>query len=111
MASALADVNTHGRPCVDTLPGTSNLKWAKAPGNVRLSTQESGLPRDPVVNVSRIVTLDRSRLIDHVGRIGAPRLDSILAGIDLVLGALVSRIRVSAPLPMRRWSAPARPQS
>ena len=65
---------------------TSNLKWAKAPGNVRLSTQESGLPRDSVANVSQIVTLDRSRLIDHVGRIGAPRLDSILAGIDLVLG-------------------------
>ena len=65
---------------------TSNLKWAKAPGNVRLSAQDSGLPRDSVVNVSQIVTLDRSRLTDHVGRIGAPKLDSILAGIDLVFG-------------------------
>jgi mRNA interferase MazF len=65
---------------------TSNLKWAKAPGNVRLSAQDSGLPRDSVVNVSQIVTLDRSRLTDHVGRVGAPKLDSILAGIDLVLG-------------------------
>jgi mRNA interferase MazF len=65
---------------------TSNLKWAQAPGNVRLSARESGLPRDSVVNVSQIVTLDRSRLVDHVGRVGAPRLDSILAGIDLILG-------------------------
>ena len=65
---------------------TSNLKWAQAPGNVRLSARESGLPRDSVVNVSQIVTLDRSRLVDHVGRIGRPKLDSILAGIDLVLG-------------------------
>jgi mRNA interferase MazF len=63
-----------------------NALWAKAPGNVRLSAQESGLPRDAVVNVSQIVTLDRSRLSEHVGRIGAPKLDSILAGIDLSLG-------------------------
>lgn len=65
---------------------TSNLKWAKAPGNVRLSARESGLPRDAVVNVSQILTLDRLRLTDHVGRIGAARLDTILAGIDVVLG-------------------------
>ena len=65
---------------------TSNLKWAQAPGNVRLSAGESGLPRASVVNVSQIVTLDRSRLVEHVGRIGAPKLDSILVGIELVLG-------------------------
>lgn len=65
---------------------TSNLKWAKAPGNVRLSARESGLPRASVVNVSQIVTLDRSRLIDHVGRIGTPKLESIIAGIELVMG-------------------------
>jgi mRNA interferase MazF len=65
---------------------TSNLTWAKAPGNVRLSARESGLPRDSVVNVSQIVTLDRSRLTDHVGRIGAAKLDTILVGIDVVLG-------------------------
>ena len=65
---------------------TSNLKWAKAPGNVRLSARESGLPRDSVVNVSQILTLDRSRLTDHVGTTGAAKLDTILAGIDVVLG-------------------------
>jgi mRNA interferase MazF len=65
---------------------TSNLTWAMAPGNVRLSAQESGLPRDAVVNVSQMLTLDRSRLTDHIGRIGAARLDTILAGIDVVLG-------------------------
>lgn len=65
---------------------TSNLRWAKAPGNVRLSARESGLPRDSVVNVSQIVTLDRSRLADHVGRISQAKLDTILDGIDLVLG-------------------------
>ena len=65
---------------------TSNLKWAKAPGNVRLSARESGLPRDSVVNVSQILTLDRSRLTDRVGRVSASRLQEVLAGIDVVLG-------------------------
>jgi mRNA interferase MazF len=65
---------------------TSNVKWAKAPGNVRLSARESGLPRDSVVNVSQIVTLDRSRLVDHVGRIDVAKLQRVLAGIDVVLG-------------------------
>jgi hypothetical protein len=36
--------------------------------------------------VSQIVTLDRSPLVDHVGRIGTPKLDSIIGGIELVLG-------------------------
>lgn len=65
---------------------TSNLPWANAPGNVQLSARESGLPRDSVVNVSQIVTLDRSRLTEHVGRVGAARLEAILDGIDIVLG-------------------------
>ena len=64
----------------------SDLKWAKAPGNVRLSARESGLPRDSVVNVSQILTLGRSRLTDQVGRIGAAKLDTVLAAIDVVLG-------------------------
>ncbi|MFO7531739.1 MAG: type II toxin-antitoxin system PemK/MazF family toxin [Candidatus Limnocylindrales bacterium] len=65
---------------------TSNLKWASAPGNVRLAARESGLPRDGLVNVSQIVTLDRSRLTDHVGRLAPVRLETILAGIDIILG-------------------------
>ncbi len=65
---------------------TSNLKWAKAPGNVRLSARESGLPRESVANVSQILTLDRSRLTEHVGRVGAAKLDMILDGIDVTLG-------------------------
>jgi len=65
---------------------TSNLKWAKAPGNVRLSARESGLPRDSVVNVSQILTLDRSRLTDRVGNVSRSRLEEILTGVDAVLG-------------------------
>ena len=65
---------------------TSNLRWAEAPGNVRLSPRATGLPRESVVNVSQIVTLDRDELVERVGRLSAARLELILAGVDVVLG-------------------------
>lgn len=64
---------------------TSNLRWAQAPGNVRLTARATGLPRDSVANVSQIVTLDKSILTERVGRLPAAKLDLVLAGIDLVL--------------------------
>jgi mRNA interferase MazF len=68
------------------VPITSNLKWADAPGNVRLSTAQTGLPKDSVANVSAIVTLDKSVLTQRVGKLPVAKLKLVLAGIDIVLG-------------------------
>ena len=65
---------------------TSNLRWAAAPGNVRLTARATGLPRDSVANVSQLVALDRSILIGRVGRLSSSKLELVLAGIDTVLG-------------------------
>ncbi len=65
---------------------TSNLAWVNAPGNVPLSSQMTGLPRDSVANVSQIVTLDRLSLTERTGILPQNSLDVILAGIDMVLG-------------------------
>ncbi len=65
---------------------TSNLAWANAPGNVVLSAESTGLPRDSVANVSQLVTLDRDSLSDKVGAIPQVRLGLVLSGIDIVLG-------------------------
>ncbi len=46
---------------------TSNLDVAKAPGNVLLPARSAGLTRDSVVNVSQLLTLDRSFLTEHAG--------------------------------------------
>jgi mRNA interferase MazF len=80
------DLNQSRISTVVCVAVTSNLKWAKAPGGVRLAARESGLPRDSVVNASQILTVDRTRLVEHAGRVGAARLDDILKGIDVVLG-------------------------
>ena len=71
---------------VVTVPLTSNLRWAAAPGNVRLSARATGLPRDSVANVSQLVALDRSILVERVGSLSSAKLELVLAGIDLVLG-------------------------
>jgi len=39
---------------------TGNVELALAPGNVLLPADSSGLPRDSVVNVSQILTLDEA---------------------------------------------------
>jgi mRNA interferase MazF len=46
---------------------TTNLTRASAPGNVLLPAQATGLARDSVVNVSQLLTLDRSFLAEHIG--------------------------------------------
>jgi mRNA interferase MazF len=64
---------------------TSNLRLATAPGNVFLPAAESGLPKDSVVNVSQIITLDKSMLDEYVDRISATTLTQVEEGIRLVL--------------------------
>jgi mRNA interferase MazF len=68
------------------VPLTSNLKWAVAPGNLPLPARLTGLPKDSVANVSQIVSLDKDVLMTRVGRLPQAKLESLLSGIDLVLG-------------------------
>jgi mRNA interferase MazF len=64
---------------------TSNQSLAEAPGNVQLSRSESGLSRPSVVNVSQVITLDRSLLTKRVRSVPAEILRRIDDGLRLVL--------------------------
>ncbi len=63
---------------------TGNLHLANAPGNVELSTKQSQLPKRSVVNVSQVVTLDKSFLNSRVGRLDEKTMRSVDAGLRLV---------------------------
>lgn len=64
---------------------TTNLALAEAPGNVPLPARSSGLPRDSIVNVSQVFTLDRVYLTERVATL-PPRLQAAVdAGLRLVL--------------------------
>jgi mRNA interferase MazF len=47
---------------------TGNIELAGPPGNILLPASSAGLPRDSVVNVSQLLTLDRTFLTEHAGR-------------------------------------------
>jgi len=64
---------------------TSNLRLATAPGNVFLAAGESGLPRDSVINVSQLITLNKTVLDVYVGRVTTTTLEQLDDGIRLVL--------------------------
>ncbi len=64
---------------------TSNMRLAAAPGNVRIARRVSRLPNDSVVNVSQLITLDKSLLTEKVSRLPAESLREVEAGIKLVL--------------------------
>ena len=65
---------------------TSNLDLAAAPGNVRLSKGDSGLPKPSVVNVSQLITIDRSLLTDRIRALPADEIHQVDKGLRLVLG-------------------------
>jgi mRNA interferase MazF len=71
---------------VVAVPLTSNLRWADAPGNVKLTARATGLSRESVANVSQLVTVDKGTLTERVGKLPGAKLELVLAGIDVVLG-------------------------
>jgi mRNA interferase MazF len=58
---------------------TSNIKRAAAPGNVPLNPAEAGLPKQSVVVVSQIFTVD-----EYIGTLSENRVHQILNGIKLL---------------------------
>lgn len=64
---------------------TSNVRLLEAPGNVLLTEKQSGLPKPSVVNVSQIITLDRTYLTERAGKLTRERLRALEAGLRLVL--------------------------
>ncbi|MCC6383416.1 MAG: type II toxin-antitoxin system PemK/MazF family toxin [Dehalococcoidia bacterium] len=67
------------------VPLSSNLRWADAPGNVRLAAVTTGLAQESVANVSQPVSVDRSALTERVGKLPRAKLDLVLAGLDVML--------------------------
>jgi mRNA interferase MazF len=64
---------------------TSNLRLVEAPGNVLVPAKTAGLPKDSVVNVSQIITVDRDFLAEPAGRIRGQLLKDVENGLRLVL--------------------------
>jgi mRNA interferase MazF len=64
---------------------TSNLRLAEAPGNLVVTVDETGLPQDSVVNVSQVITIDKSFLTEQVSEVSDRVMLLVEDGLRLVL--------------------------
>ena len=64
---------------------TSNLQRAAAPGNVLLAKGEATLPKEGVVNVSQLLTVDKADLFELIGTLTPQRISEIIAGLKILL--------------------------
>lgn len=64
---------------------TSNMRLAQAPGNLALSRKDSRLPKQSVVNVSQLITLDRTYLTERISNLPRAKVLELEQGLRLVL--------------------------
>ncbi len=64
---------------------TTNIRLAGAPGNILLSSKQSKLPRTSVVNISQIITIDKSFLTEKVHTLSSAIMENVEDGMRLVL--------------------------
>jgi len=64
---------------------TSNIKRASAPGNVLLKKGEGNLPKDSAVNISQIITVNKSDLVEKIGSLSPSKVKQIIEGVKLLI--------------------------
>jgi mRNA interferase MazF len=67
---------------------TSNLGRANAPGNVLLKKGEANLSKASVVNVSRIITVDKAELLECTGQLSGTSAGAVRDGLHLLFDRL-----------------------
>ncbi len=86
------DVFNHSRiATVIVCALSTNLHKATEPGNVLLDEGEGDLPKQSVVVVSQIASVDKSRLGDRIGSLSRERVDQIVDGLRFQQRAFFDR--------------------
>jgi len=64
---------------------TTNIRLAQAPGNIMLTVKQSNLPKKSVINVSQVITIDKTFLNEKAGTLSNKIMDIVDDGLRLVL--------------------------
>jgi len=79
------DILNHSRITTVVMCGlTTNMTRAKSPGNVLLDIGEANLPKQSIVVVSQVSTVDLAQLGEYIGSLSPERVLQILAGMRFV---------------------------
>jgi len=63
---------------------TTNMKRAHLPGNVLLDVDEANLPKQSIVEPSKITSIEKAQLGEYIGTLSQRRVDQILTGLRLL---------------------------
>lgn len=80
------DVGNKYSPTVIAAAVTSRINKAKLPTHIELGAKEYGLPKDSVVLLEQIRTLDKCRLKDRIGEIPTDVMTKVNRALMISLG-------------------------
>lgn len=86
------DTGNRHSPTVIAAAITSQLGKAKLPTHIALAVQGSGLPRDSVILLEQIRTLDKKRLRERMGRVDSAVMEKVDAAIAVSFGLTGSHL-------------------
>jgi mRNA interferase MazF len=71
---------------------TSNLqRVSETPGNVLLEPGEGDLPRQSVIEVSKVSSVEKAQLGEYIGALSQARVEQILAGMHFLQATWFNR--------------------
>ena len=73
-------------PTIIAAAVTSQLEKAKLPTHIMLEAGKYGLPKDSVVLLEQIRTLDKRRLKERIGELSPPTMKKVNAALLISLG-------------------------
>jgi mRNA interferase MazF len=78
-------LNDSGLNTVIVLAITSNMRFGDLPGNVILKRGEANMPKNSVINVTQIKTVDKNSLKEKIGSLPSERMYEVYDGIKLIM--------------------------
>ena len=86
------DTGNRHSPTVIAAAITSQLGTARLPTHSALAAQGSGLPKDSVILLEQIRTLDKRRLRERMGRVDSAVMEQVDAAIAVSFGLTGSHL-------------------
>ena len=86
------DTGNRHSPTVIAAAITSQLGKAKLPTHIELAAERCGLPKDSVILLEQIRTLDKRRLRERMGKVDRAVMEQVDAAIAVSFGLSRSRL-------------------
>ena len=80
------DAGNRHSPTVIAAAITSRTGKAKLPTHINLAAQTCGLPKDSIVLLEQVRTIDKTRLRERMGRVDGPMMDRVDNAIAVSFG-------------------------